>query len=412
MSGDGSGRGRSDRVRARWICTNVDSPTIRFLAEALRSERGEAGVIALVGEAEYRRGLALGSLGRLRLRVRMYVTYPLMLALRVLRAPRGSNFVVTTNCFFAPLLASTVGRWRRISVTHLLFDLFPDGLEVGHKIPVNGFAARLLGLVPLLTQRRAAGVVYLGGALQRHVESRWGGNPRSSCIDVGTDETLFPAHPPSWEGGALSVRYGGQLGYFHDAEVVARCIRAAGTNPDLRQVTFVFLASGAGARFLRATLSDLPVRIDLPVEEGWREDLVRHPVGLVTLSPRGATVCLPSKTYGMLAGSQAVLALCPAWSDLARIVVEHDCGWVVENSPYKSFEEMEGPAYLQRIGEPRDPLAVERDFVSTLRHILANPAEVERKRRNARRAAEAAFGCGPIRALWKGFLKAVETDIP
>lgn len=395
----------------RWVCSNVDGPTYGFIADAIRPRGGISGIVALIDETGYRRGLGLGAMGRWWLRIRMYGVYPLLLAMRLLEAPRGSTFVVTTNCFYAPLLASLIGRLRRISVTHLLFDLYPDGLEVGRKIPVNGLAARVLGAIPRWTQRRVAGVVYIGETLRRHVEARWGGNPRSTCIDVGTDETLFPASPPAWTGGELSIRYGGQLGYFHDAELVASCVRAVCGDPRLRAARFIFLASGAGARFLHKALADLPVKIDLPVEEGWREELVRHPVGLVTLSPRGATVCLPSKTYGMLAGSQAVLALCPAWSDLARIVREHDCGWVVENSPYRTFEEMQGPDYLERVGKVRDPASVERDFRDAINHILTHPEEVEVKRRRARRAAEVIYSSRRIGGEWRVFLDQIESEL-
>lgn len=393
--------------RSNWVCSNVTGGTIDFIAGALEDAGRPAGVVAVLGEEVYRRGLRGGWLARMRVRISMYALYPVKLAWRVLTAPAGSTFVVTSNCFFAPLLATFCRLGRDVRVVHLLFDLFPDAFEAARGRPLPAVLGRVFGLVARATQRRSDAVVYLGERLRCHAERRWGGNSVSGCIDVGTDERLYPRpHGLRASGGRVVVRYGGQLGVMHDAALVETCLRrwVGEAGPDVERVEFLFLASGAGARWLKARLEDLGLRIEAPLEGDWRTELVRASLGLVSLSPQGATICLPSKAYGMLAGSQAVVAVCPAWSDLARIVQSHACGWIVNNSPFSRWEELEGSEYEDRIRALREPAAVAADFVRVIREIAANPAEVARRGANGRRAAELCYSRAAIGKLWVAIL--------
>jgi glycosyltransferase involved in cell wall biosynthesis len=64
-------------------------------------------------------------------------------------------------------------------------------------------------------------------------------------------------------------------------------------------------------------------------DDGWRAALNRHSIALVTLREGAQHVSMPSKTYSGLAAGQAILGICPADSDLAELIRQHDCGWSV-----------------------------------------------------------------------------------
>jgi hypothetical protein len=61
----------------------------------------------------------------------------------------------------------------------------------------------------------------------------------------------------------------------------------------------------------------------------WTRRMKQAHVALVTMKRGSEKVVMPSKTYAALAAGQAILAICPGDSDLAMLVREENCGWVV-----------------------------------------------------------------------------------
>ena len=105
-----------------------------------------------------------------------------------------------------------------------------------------------------------------------------------------------------------------------------------------------------------------------------------------------------------MAAGMAVLAVCPAWSDSARLVRDNDAGWVVNNSPYENASQLEGADYLKKTRQRRPAEEVAEEFLQIVRRIAENPAELWQKRLNARRAAVVKFGQNAIARRWQEFL--------
>ena len=78
-------------------------------------------------------------------------------------------------------------------------------------------------------------------------------------------------------------------------------------------------------------------------------------VGLVTLATGAEKVAMPSKTYSSLVSGQAVLAICPSDSDLADLIRQHDCGWVVTPGDVEALRQV-----LAEIASSRDALHEKR----------------------------------------------------
>ena len=84
---------------------------------------------------------------------------------------------------------------------------------------------------------------------------------------------------------------------------------------------------------------------------------------------------MPSKTYSALAAGQAILAICPSDSDLANLVRDENCGWVV--SPGQSHE-----------------------FRHALTEIVSNRSLLLLKRENAYRAGQNKFSEKSVAQKW------------
>lgn len=397
----------ASRQDALCICSSVNTDYFRFLKRCLDAEGLASESIWALDEMQYRAASKRRGWPRLRLRWSMYVGYAGRLLLRAWRSRSGTVFIVTSNTFYAPLLVALIGKVRRFTTIHLLYDLFPDALEVSGVLRLNGLGARLVGSIARWTQRFCDGSVYLGPRLSDHARLRWGASRNDQSIDIGADDSLFRDHKPSNAARDLICHYGGQLGQMHDAQALAASVDAVLKSEfaELSSCRFHFNVSGSQAQFVRESLQDERVMVEDAIPAAsWREKVRGFQVGLVTLSPGGASVCLPSKTYSMMAGGLAILAICPAWSDLARLVLDNQAGWVVNSSPYVDWQELAGPEYLARLRQRRPLDEIAREFERTLRHIAANPAELAEKRGNAWRCVRERYGVRATGERWRQYL--------
>jgi glycosyltransferase involved in cell wall biosynthesis len=291
--------------------------------------------------------------------------------------------VAATNPFFLPALLSRCGRQCGKTVIHLVFDLYPDALIWGggwsEWHPLCRFAARMTRSAI----RDSAATVYLGRRLREYAEKKYGVGPNTAVIPVGTDTMPFLNVPPvSREKKQIQMLYSGHFGRLHDWRTLAEALPAA-----LRQnegLAVEFAASGPGFAKLREPMTvemrtgnwgdRIAFGSTLPAAK-WRDVMLAADVALVTMIPGAERVVMPSKTYSAMAAGQAVLAICPRESDLADLIRQHDCGWVVE------------------------PGAV-AGLVRTMQAIAGSPVELLRKRQNAWNAAHSHYSMEAVGRRW------------
>ncbi len=367
-----------------FIASNVGMDYFFFLGKTLAANGTEVEPIFLVKEQDYRFAAKNKGFKKIYLRIQMYVFYPLMLVCKAITSPKNSIFIVTSNTFFAPVLTKFFVSWRKIKVVHLLYDLYPDAIEIAGAIKQNGLLAKAIGKITKANFKYCNGTVYLGEFLKSHAETRWLKPNSSDVIHISTDLSLYDnTFPELSVDGKIIIHYGGQLGHLHDANSIIKCIKFLFESDLKNEFEFNFYLSGAQAQFLQDSLKDYPIKIIPAVNSSvWREDIKNYHIGLVTLLPGGATVCLPSKTYGMMAGGLAILAICPSWSDLGNLVLENNAGWIVNNSSYNSID-FNAANYLQQIKELKQIEKMQEDFYKTLKSIVENKEIIKQKRSNA-----------------------------
>jgi glycosyltransferase involved in cell wall biosynthesis len=340
-----------------------------------RSAGAEVEYREAVSETDYRarRGLA----GRLALRWRMYAGYGWQCWSEARRTAEPARVrVVATNPFFAPALVARAGRGR-VPTVNLLFDLYPEALvQTGRIAPDSWIAGRCAALTRYAL-RECAATVFLGERLRAHTEAVHGRARRAVVIPVGADGAPFRTCPPAIRTAnePLRILYSGQLGRMHDATTLLAAWHGGETSwPGL---IWVFHATGAGYARLRREAGQ---RADVEwggalTEPDWQVAMKRAHVALVTLAPGAERVVMPSKVYSALVAGQAVLAICPRASDLADLVRQHDCGWVVEPGDGGGLHQV-------------------------LEQICRNPAELLAKRRRAFAAGHQFYDVQPVAAQW------------
>ena len=391
-----------------YICSSVLADYTLYLNACLENLGYQVYMLALLDEYTYRKASKKGGLTKLYIRLGMYVLYPLKLAIKVLCAPSGSLFMMTSNTFYAAAIAAICARLKKQKVVNLVYDLYPDALEVAGKIKFGSTISRLLGNVTRLNCRVSDCSVYLGSLLRRHAESRWGKCGFSESIDISADFSLYKPNM-DFDGGKINVHYGGQLGHMHDADSVVVAVLSAIKDEALQQkFSFSFRVSGSQAGTIEKAFAGFPVQVlpPLPSHE-WRDEIRSYNIGLVTLSPGGATVCLPSKSYAMMAGGLPIVAICPLWSDLGQMILTANAGWVIPNSPFGSINELFEGDYRKRYMQKLPSDEVKTRFVELLRHISETPAELMEKRIGALHAMKTFYGAEEIGIRWKTILDKV-----
>lgn len=389
-----------------YICSNVGIDYFFFLGRTISEAGFDVQPIFLVSETNYRRLAKSSGLKKIWLRVQMYMLYPMLLIFRALTSSRNSIFVITSNNFFAPYLTYLFLKIKGGKVIHLLYDLYPDAIEIAGAIKVNSFVSKTIGKVMSKNLKKCNASVYLGEFLRNHAENRWGKAPISKTIDISTDLDLYSeSFNPEIESQKLIVHYGGQLGHLHDAVSLIESIKHVYNSDISESVEFNFYVSGAQAQFLENSLKEFPVKIISAVpSHQWREDIKNFHIGMVSLSPGGASVCLPSKTYGMMAGGLAILAVCPEWSDLANLVRSIDAGWIINNSVYNNADNLKDGDYLNNIKKGKETSLIADNFYQQLKNILNDRNDLNKKRRNAFDGVRKYYNIRALSVEWQSII--------
>lgn len=291
----------------------------------------------------------------------IYGWYPLkILGYLLCRSFRPNTVRITfTTPFYAPALVQLLSARRNIPTICLLYDLYPDALVVAGKLRPGGIRARLLSVVTRYTIKRSTLTVYLGARLKAHAERRYGPSRKSAIVPVGGDGSLFSRAPrPSLATASVRILYAGTMGYMHDTQTLLDLL--AGPLPE--NIEFVFHSSGRKYEGFQheacRRTGAVPERVKflgpLP-QRAWAAAMTEAPLALITMMPGSEKVVLPSKTYSALLAGQAILAVCPRDSDLAAMVLAHDCGWQVEPGDVEGLR-----AALESIGRDRVALETKR----------------------------------------------------
>ncbi len=268
-------------------------------------------------------------------------------ALWKIHSQRDALIVAMTD----PPLTSVIAAAAHRPYINWLQDLFPDVAEaLGVRAP------RFLHRVRDWSLRRARANVVIGEQMASRVprpvvRENWavgvghqtagsrqqtaGGETRGSLDfardDGGDARDDGGGSPLLSAAGCLlptfTVGYSGNLGRAHDVATMIGAMRL------LREdLAIAFKITGGGARLDEVRRENLPNVRFAPYAslEGLSDSLASVDVHLVSLNPRLEGLIVPSKFYGVLAVGRPVIYIGARDGELARLVLSHEIGYVVE----------------------------------------------------------------------------------
>jgi lipopolysaccharide/colanic/teichoic acid biosynthesis glycosyltransferase len=361
------------------------------LAKEVSNLGGEASVLAEFVPSRWRELMGSGRSGRLRARLRSFLTYPPK-AIWDASFGEAEVSIPTTNPFTLPAIMVMMRAAHGRMVVPLIYDLYPDAMEVAGVAKSRGPAARIAAALNRMMVKNADGVVFIGRRMAERVIRQYGQPKRYTVIETGADTQEFSAEnlgdeSPQSELEAfaeshLTLSYVGAMGAMHDWVTLAQALpRLLDLDP---KIGVVIAATGPGVTSLKEELKDLdPERcrfVPPLADQAWARLLVRSDVSLVSLRDQARHTSCPSKTYSAMAAGSAVLAIAPSDSDLGDVIVQSQGGALIKNGDSDGV-------------------------VSQVSAWLQDPETLKITRERARMAASTRWEMRVLAKRWETFLK-------
>jgi glycosyltransferase involved in cell wall biosynthesis len=278
-------------------------------------------MIECVGSSAYPRHQMRG-------RVFNYLSY---LALAVPRAISIRCDVVLgmTDPPVAGIAAAFVAGVTRRPFVYNIRDLYPD-MAVGGEIVSRGPFVHFWEQLHRWALGRAARVIVLGDDMRNRILAK-GVSPER--VVVVRDGASFPSLlPPATDPVVQEIRSGfsfvamhaGNLGFYGAWDTLLKAAEFLGGDG----VGMIFVGGGANRDRLESAAGNVPNVRFLPFRpfEQIPHVMMAGDVHIVTVRRGLEGIVVPSKLYSTLAAGRPVLAVAPAESDAARIVVESGSG--------------------------------------------------------------------------------------
>lgn len=258
-----------------------------------------------------------------------------------LKCRRGDTLLVVTNPPTLPPLLGWIARIKGARSILLVHDTYPEVLLATGHLREGGIAHRILATFFNRTYRMFTDVIVLGRDMadvaRRKIESaptrlqiipNWG--------DIEEIEPIDRESNPFVDSLGLKnktiIQFSGNLGRTHDLEMVLDVAESLAANDD---IAFLIVGYGGKAQLIgeRQSSGQLSNVIFLPRQPRHMlaSMLACADATLIAFVDRMYGVSVPSRMYNVMAASVPIIAVAHPQSELAQVVTENECGWVVAN---------------------------------------------------------------------------------
>lgn len=253
----------------------------------------------------------------------------------VTRARRPDAVLSFHNPPFVGLIGASISDRMDIPFLYSPFDLLPESVRhAGWNLPEFAFA--VWDRVNDRIHGRADRILVLGTSMAERMREKVDEPGKIVAVQLWARPELDRLPDPAGirqELGVgaeeLLVLYAGNMGYQH---AVAPVLEAA-ARLQHRPVRFVFLGRGPERKRAKERARSESLRnvqfLDYQPERRFRRILAASDVGVVALKEDMEHLCYPSRSLTFLSAGLPILAFMAPEADIARVVREGDCGWVV-----------------------------------------------------------------------------------
>lgn len=335
-----------------------------------------------------------------------FLTFGFACLFEAIRLPRHDVVVCLTTPPFIAMVGLVLRAVKGSRFVFWTMDLYPDLPAQAAVIKRGSIVFWLLDRVDRFLLRRADTVVVLGRCMRDRVLAKgepirrlemihpWADPGELSTVPVRTRDD---SEPSGWRvavnsfrdewgiGDRFVIEYSGNYAIGHDTDTVLAAMDRM-RDDDLR---WVFIGGGVMRPHVERFRSEreVPNAVFRPYEprERIRDLLALGDVHLVLMEQGYEGLILPSKFYGILAASRPVIFVGPPDCEVARAIIENDCGFVIANGDVDAL-------------------------VGAVKRLSADPALAQQMGRRGRSALERRYSMQASCANWHSLLHELATD--
>lgn len=254
------------------------------------------------------------------------------------RVRRGDAVLVVTNPPTIFPLVGFIARLKKAKSILLVHDVYPDVLSVTGYLSTKSFIYRAFDRLIGWSSRKYDRIVVLGRDMLSKLLDKsglplsriaiipnWGDTEAVRPI-ARSDNAFAKVHGMA---DTFNVQFSGNIGRTHDIETL---LSAASLTREQQHVHYWFIGYGGKAALLEHDEARGLANVHaLPRQS--REDLgpmlSSADVIVIAFIPGMAGISVPSRMYNVMAAGTPIIALAEPESELAIVVREFDCGWVI-----------------------------------------------------------------------------------
>jgi colanic acid biosynthesis glycosyl transferase WcaI len=260
----------------------------------------------------YRCGINVNLKAGLWQRVTSYISYLLHAGWKLLFLGEKEIILGVSNPPFLSIVLMIVSLIKHCQYYFIVHDVYPEGLVAVGKLKEQSLITKTWQKLNQLSYRRSEKIVTLGRDMSDLLIENYALDRHK--IEYIPNWSLTTAQEPiSFEQNDLAhnlgiqskfvVQYSGNMGLWHDIDTF---IRAA---QQLELTNIIWM--------------------DFVPTEQLNTSLTCAHVALISLNSGLEGIAVPCKLYGILASGRAILAQVPQKSEIAYVVEEEECGFVV-----------------------------------------------------------------------------------
>ena len=270
-----------------------------------------------------------------------HLTFSVSLFFTLLFKPKRLTLVVT-NPPFLGVISALIQCIRRSPYLYLVFDVYPHtAIQLGVLKP-NGLVSRLWRFTNQFIYSRASRIIVIGRCMADIIKQDLPKSCQNKLISI-----------PVWSNDALIqrqivtnknvfkklwnaeekfvVNYSGNMGRFHDIETILTTAQQLLDHPD---IVFVFSGDGYYRSYIQSAIKTLHLSncrlYDYFPKESYGAALSSADLGIVSLLESQVGLSVPSKSFGLMAAGIPILGVLPDQSEIALIIKEEQCGYLVK----------------------------------------------------------------------------------
>jgi colanic acid biosynthesis glycosyl transferase WcaI len=297
-------------------------------------------------------------------RIVNFFTFSICVTGRLLFTKDKTQVVSHTTPPFLAILIAFLCHIKARRFIYILMDVFPDGLiRLGRVSSGNIFIKMWLSL-HLAALKRCSRIVVIGRDMRKWLTDFYPeGKEKVEYIPLWQNAELIkpidfkdnPFVSSHHLNGYFVVQFSGNMGLWNEMETLGGAI-----NRNIKDVLFLLIGDGIRKNELLNSINDPKasniIFCPFQTNENYSFSVSACHVALVSLRDGLEGMAVPSKIYGIMAAGIPVIAMVPDHSEIAYIVEEENCGYVIHPSDCEglilAIKELQSDGDLcKRLGE-------------------------------------------------------------